>query len=336
MNSVTVGLVRRRRCEDRLHRYLSPRPIRPELSRFPKSLGFCMPGEAPRQHHLISAFYLAGFTASGRTDGAIEVFDYFTAKQYRSSPKNVCKQRDFFKIEEPGLDPYLFEKITAEFEKKIAPTVQTVAKEGRVSHKKQVGDILSLAALFAVRNRRGRFQLSMALAKSLAEALASGTIDPEKWEQIRKSEIRFGTAPADLPSYLDAIHAARNGWIPPAPKILVVGMIPEMQEAVMKQLTRRAWELMTTDSNLNGGFICSDSPLVWGALDRITSGDAEQSLMDADVEITFPVTRNVALVSYPGARNGNLTAVDEIVGHINMRTLPLSTGLISILTVIFC
>jgi hypothetical protein len=287
-----------------------------------------MPGEAPRQHHLISAFYLAGFTASGRTDGAIEVFDYFTAKQYRSSPKNVCKERDFFKIEEPGVDPYLFEKIMAEFEKKIAPTVQTVAKEGRSATRSRWATSCRSPLYSPCATAEAGFSFRWRLQRAFAEALASGTIDPEKWEQIRESEIRFGTAPADLPSYLDAIHAARNGWIPPAPKILVVGMIPEMQEAVMKQLTRPAWELMTTDSNLNGGFICSDSPLVWGALDRITSGDAEQSLMDADVEITFPVTRNVALVSYPGARNGNLTAVDEIVGHINMRTLQLSTGLI--------
>jgi len=79
---------------------------------------------------------------------------------------------------------------------------------------------------------------------------------------------------------------------------------------------------------VNGGFICSDSPLVWGNLSRLVEGDTTQSLMDDDVEITLPVTRNVALVSYPGARDGNLTATDEIVGHINMRTLQVSTGLI--------
>lgn len=287
-----------------------------------------MPANVPRQHHLVSAAYLAGFTEPDKQDGRIEVFDYSTGKQYSSTPKNVCKQRDFFKLDELGLDPHVIEKIMGEFETKMAPTIRAVAADGRVTHKKQVGDILSLAALFAVRNRRGRFQLSVALAASLGKALASGSIEPAKWEKIRNSEMRFGTAPADLPSYLDAMHAARNGWLPPAPTILVIGMIPEMQEVVMKQLVSRHWELMITDSTVNGGFICSDSPLVWGSLPKVVEGDSTQSLMDDEIEITLPVTRNAALISYPGARDGNLTATDEIVAHINMRTLQVSTGLI--------
>jgi hypothetical protein len=85
---------------------------------------------------------------------------------------------------------------------------------------------------------------------------------------------------------------------------------------------------MTTDWRRNGGFITSDSPLVWGSLQHIRDEELMESLSDPDVEVTFPVSKSVALVSYPDARHANCVASDEVVAHINMRTLQLSMGLV--------
>ncbi len=46
------------------------------------------------------------------------------------------------------------------------------------------------------------------------------------------------------------------------------------------------------------------------------------------MEITFPVGRNAALISYLDARDSTVQATDEIVAHVNSRTLYLSTGLV--------
>lgn len=53
-----------------------------------------------------------------------------------------------------------------------------------------------------------------------------------------------------------------------------------------------------------------------------------RSLLDKNVEVTFPVSSRVALVGYPGARESRCGATDETVAHVNSRTLHLSGKLI--------
>jgi hypothetical protein len=282
---------------------------------------------APRQHHILPVFYLAGFTDTGSADGRLHVFDYFQDKHYTSSPRRVCRQRDFYRIAEPGVDPNIIEKDMADLEQLVAPVLQRTREAGRVRHAKDVGALLSLAALIAARNRRARYQLSSGLSDSLRRHLAAGNIGRAKWDKIRGSQRRYFPDADELPEYDRAVALSQEeGWVPPAPEILKVGLIPEAQESILLRLQDRRWEAMATDWTSNGGFIASDSPLVWGSLEQLE--DQLTSLQDPDLEITFPISRSLALVSYPGARHRNCGATDAIVAHVNMRTLQLSMGLV--------
>jgi len=288
-----------------------------------------MGANEPRQHHIVPASYLAGFTDTGGIDGKLHVFDYFTAKRYRSSPRRVCRERDFYRIHEPGEDPYVMERNMAAVEHNIALTLSEVMEGGKVAKLQQVGAILSLAALITARDYRGRIQLSIGLAKSLGEYLEAGRISREKWDEIRGAELRAGVHSTELPEYDQAGEMIRRGeWMPRAPHILLVGMIPEMQREILNCLVDRPWELMITDPAVNGGFITSDSPLVWGSLDQIRDDYLSASLNEPNLEITFPVNKAQVLISYPGARRANCTATDSVVAHVNMRTLQLSMGLV--------
>jgi hypothetical protein len=42
----------------------------------------------------------------------------------------------------------------------------------------------------------------------------------------------------------------------------------------------------------------------------------------------FPVSRNAAVVSHARARSATLTGTDDIVAHVNMRTLQMMDGLV--------
>ena len=281
----------------------------------------------PRKHHILSAFYLAGFTATDSRSGSLHVFDHASSKRYRSTPRKACRETDFYRIQEPGADPNLIENVLMWHEGVVAPFVRQVGS-GSVSHKKQVGETLALAAQLAVRSRRGRGQLEVSLAAGLGMRLRRGEVTREQWEKLRGSELRNGATPDQVPKYDDAKERLLRGeWFPRAPTVLVVGLIPEAQEQLMRMLLHRHWELHVTDSTTNGGYICSDSPLVWGDLEEAVAG-RRQSLVDMKVEITFPVSRNAALVSHPSARDAACEATDRIVAHVNMRTLQLSTGLV--------
>lgn len=281
----------------------------------------------PRKHHIVPAFYLAGFTNTDSSAGSLHVFDYGSGKRYRSTPRKACRATDFYRVEKPGLDPNIVEKLLSWHESVVAPLVRQVGT-GSVSDKRQVGETLALAALLAVRSRRGRAQLEASLAAALGKRLRRGQVTREQWEHLQAAELRNGATPDQVPEFEEAKRRLLRGdWFPRAPTVLVIGLIPEAQDALMKLLLRAHWELHVTDSTTNGGFICSDSPLVWGDLEDAVAG-RQQSLADHGIEITFPVSRNAALISYAGARDAACDATDEIVAHVNMRTLQLSTGLV--------
>jgi hypothetical protein len=226
----------------------------------------------PRKHHIVPTFYLTGFTKSGSPTGTLHVFDYASGKRYRSTPRKACRETDFYRVEEPGADPYLIEKVMASHEDVVAPHVRQVAS-GSASNKRQVGETLALAALLAVRSRRGRHQMEVALAIGLGMRLRRGEVTPEQWEQLREAELRNGATPDQVPEYQEAKERLLNGeWFPRAPTVLVVGLIPEAQDGLMKTLLGRHWELHATDSTKNGGFICSDSPLVGVTLRKSLPG----------------------------------------------------------------
>jgi Protein of unknown function (DUF4238) len=286
-----------------------------------------MPQSEPRKHHIVPSFYLAGFTPTDSANGALQVFDYATAKRYQSTPKKACRETDFYRVEEPGLDPHDVEKVLGWHEGGVAPFVKAVAR-GTVADKRQVGETLALAASIAARSRRGRKQLEIALALRLRTAMRMGEVSPEQWEHLRTVELASGATDEQVPTYDDAQRRLSRGeWIPRAPPSLTVALIPEAQDKLLKSLQNRHWELHATDSTRNGGFISSDSPLVWGDLDEIEL-ERQPPLTDYDIEITFPVSRNAALVSHPGARDATCQATDEVVAHVNRRTLQLSMGLI--------
>lgn len=286
-----------------------------------------MPDSGPRKHHIVPAFYLGAFTPSGTRGDKLYVFDHNTGRHYRTSPDKACRETDYYRIEAEGADPNVIEDVLSWHENVVAPYQRTLA-QGKVTDKRQVGETIALAASIAVRNRRGRARLEAALAANLGKALRHGEVSREKWERLRESELHHGVPLQQVPKYDEAIQLLRRGeWFPQAPAVVTRGLVPEAQDAVMRRLHNRHWELAVTDADDNGGFISSDSPLVWGDLEEIVAG-RQQSLGSHDLEITFPVGRNAALISYPGARDSTVQATNEIVAHVNSRTLHLSTGLV--------
>ncbi|GIF01579.1 DUF4238 domain-containing protein [Paractinoplanes rishiriensis] len=287
-----------------------------------------MTANEPRRHHVgVSAFYLAGF-GDPTAGGKLRVFDYKTGNHFEGPPKKICRENDFYRVEEPGVDPNLLEKIRADHEDLVAPYVKQVGTGTITNPGKEIGETLSYAALLAASNRRGLAQVANAIRNSIGAKLRAGQVQREQWEGLRAAEIRNGAAGDQWPPYDEALRGIRDrSWFPAEPKVPALISFPYAQDALLKMLQGRQWELHVTDSTTTGGFICSDSPLMWGDLEQAVAG-RQQSLADHNIEITFPVSRNVALVSFPGARSSTVTAEDEQIGHINMRTLQFATRMI--------
>lgn len=244
-----------------------------------------------------------------------------------STPRKIFRQTDFYRVDGVGVDPNETEKLLSWHEGVVAPHVRAVAS-GRIAQKKQIGETLALAAQLAVRSRHARERLTATISINIGMKMRRGEVTRDQWNRLRADAVRNGARPEDYPELEEATKKLLDAeWFPRAPDFLAIGGIPEAQEVVMNALTSRHWEAHMTDATVNGGFICSDNPLVWGDLDRMVGGFGS-SLYDADLEITFPVSKNVALVSYPAARDSTCISTDEGVAHINARTLHVSSGLI--------
>jgi hypothetical protein len=216
----------------------------------------------------------------------------------------------------------------ASIEDAVAPYLREVVLEQRLLSNEHLGKILSLAALIGARDRRMRAGQQVTLANSLKEYLRSRRIPREKWERIRASEIAAGSDPQTVPDYEAACElACRDDWMPVAPHVVQIGMIPDLQAYIVGQLTQRRWELVCASKAVPGGFIASDSPLVWGRLDDLADMGRGVPLDGAE-EVTFPLSKALALVSYEGARGTPVRGSKQTVGHVNMRTLQLMGGLV--------
>jgi hypothetical protein len=63
----------------------------------------------PRQHHIVPAFYLAGFTPTLDLDGALWVFRCKTTNHFQTSPRKACRERDYYRFhtsDESADDPF--------------------------------------------------------------------------------------------------------------------------------------------------------------------------------------------------------------------------------------
>ena len=224
-------------------------------------------GSEPRKHHIIPAFYLAGFTRNGSKSDRLNVFDYTSGRQYGSTPLKACRETDFNRVEEPGYDANQTELSLAELEGQLASAVHSVAS-GEIADRATIAKTLEFAALCAARNRRAREQIGPVLAAGIASRLRSGQMSPEQWDQLRASELRNGATPDDMPEYHDALTAlADMRWFPRAPTVLTVGLVFEMAAGIYETLMTKRWETHVTNPSSNGGYVCSDNPLVWGNMD---------------------------------------------------------------------
>ena len=266
----------------------------------------------------------------------LNVFDCTTGRQYGSTPTKACRETDYNTVIEPSFDQNDTEFRLARLEQELSPSVQLVASGDRAD-RPAIRKTLEFAALCAARNKRAREQLAPILRSGIAQRLRSGEMSREHWGHLRASELRNGAKLEEVPDYDDAISLlADQAWFPRVPTVLNVGLLFELASGLYEVLAKKRWETHVTDPSRNGGFVCSDNPLVWGDLRRAGARDRNarqilrrpESLSDVGIEVTFPVSNRVALVGYPAAREARFQATDRIIAHVNARTLHFSGKLI--------
>ena len=234
----------------------------------------------------------------------LHVFDQRRGRRYRARPKQVARERDFYRIEVPGEDQHIIEKDLARLEGELAPTLRRVTETDVVRYE-DIADLLSFASMVHVRGRRGLERVYLGLEDKMRSGLEDGSLPRDEWEQIIDAHRREGTdATTTMLTYEEARRRITDGvWSPIAPKELVLGLLPDMQQAIIDALVPHVWSLAVARPDTEE-FICSDSPLVWSKVEPWEPGFKEnESLDDLDLTVTFPLNKKLALITRPYDRS---------------------------------
>lgn len=286
----------------------------------------------PRQHHILPAFYLAGFTDTGTKDGTLHVYDHLRGRYYDTTPEKVARERDFYRIYKPGVDNNVLEERLATLEGKIAPVLRRV-KETDTASPEELGTLLSLAAMIHVRGQRGLERAYIATEDQMRRGLQDGTLTAEAWEEVRELLTLEGEDPASLVSYEEARRKALDDgdWSPIAPRDYVLSRLIELHAGFVDSLLPHPWSMAVANPSA-GEFICSNSPLTWSSEGVGAPGFKEdEDFRDPGVTVMFPINNNAALITRPQDRGSKqrgflYEAVDGVVAWVNSRTLFLSYG----------
>jgi hypothetical protein len=297
----------------------------------------------------LPAFYLAGFTGTGAKDGTLHVFDYARKRRYTSKPEKVARERDFYRIYKPGIDEYTIEKdVWARLEGDVAPVLRRVS-ETDIASPKELGTLLSLAAMVYVRGRRGLERAYLGVEEQIRSGMQDGTLTAEAWEEVRELNRLAGEEdPATTQiTYEEARRRIQEdeAWSPIAPRDYVLRHIGELHRIVLDSLIPdtpedHIWSLAVAHPDA-GEFVTSDAPLSWGTalpwepgykkVERLDSLDFDKSIDNPNLIVSFPLNKKLALITRPfdrtlEHRSFRYETTAGVVAWVNTRTHLASMG----------
>ena len=110
------------------------------------------PQQVSRNHHYVSAGYLAQFTDKGTRKGLLCVLDFSVRNFFRSKPKYVACNTDYNAIEVPGLPLDAYESAQGRFEGQAIREVRKICETGQLPDMRTFAYVYNLITLFAVKN----------------------------------------------------------------------------------------------------------------------------------------------------------------------------------------
>jgi uncharacterized protein DUF4238 len=279
-----------------------------------------------RGHHWVSQTYLARFTREGHKNSKLHVVDLRQRKVFTTSPANVCKERDFNRIESDTLPPDALETALSPFEGLVGGALTAIQKApDRVSWSPW-NILLNFMALLAVRNPIVREHVHKKATEQWIRALEEATDTPEKFAAVFAKAQAAGdidkNLSADFDKHREFLSARRftvefpHGSFVPAEFDAV--------DDLLQQLGRRRWIILRAAAD-SGGFVTTDRPLTPARRDGLHP--SSRSPVDFGSEHTlvfFPLSPDLLALGHVGDGNPRPRLIDvnrELVARANFTTV---------------
>jgi hypothetical protein len=269
-----------------------------------------------RQHHFLPECYLKGFTRGG---GNLFALDIKKRNWYSPSPGQVCKQRDFNRVEVPGLKPDELERQLGKFEGKLAPALRRVCSEPRNVRDDDWTYVLNLISLIAARNpvfRENFRAFKTQVMKVIAQMHVSS---PEVYQRSIDAAIRDGFVDPELAkklSYEDAKKfVTEENYTIEFPHGSDAPAEFHGQDTVLQQLGMRKWMFISAPAD-SPGFVTCDYPVCLSFEDPSIRRRAVGHAMPG-TNLVFPVCRRLVVIGSFEGEGGRKVGDESFVERIN-------------------
>jgi hypothetical protein len=260
--------------------------------------------------HYVPQFYLAGFTDQRTGSGVLHVADVQNGTVRPGSPKNEAAITDFYRLDSREA-PEAAESALSAIEDATAPIIREIEDTLTLPpDQKRLATLLMFMAVQHNRVPRVRRKIEDFYGEIGHTLLALVTRTPEAFDQtIKGIEAATGTSMA---------RASREDLVAALPNIkfgvdqtTLVGEALATAEAVLVELARRRWILVTAASGVPD-FVTCDNPVVLvptrAALETREARFRLSLSLDATT-VLYPLTARLALCGTREGRAGDRSVV---------------------------
>ncbi len=272
----------------------------------------------PRGHHYVPQFYLSQFSRRLKKKRKLTVFPKGGGKPFETTPLNICKQRDFNRIEIDGEDQYELETRLSRFESLAANAFNRFVKHPDTDTD-DFRTVINVVGLVAVRNPRFRATMADFMGDVMKASARLMVRSENNWAEINRKMEQTGYGPTNI-SYQEMrdfviggaydVRFKREYFIAQELKALV---------PVIELLGKRQWTVVTADAH-SGEFVTSDHPtcLAW---QNPGGGMYGPGFGVPGTDVLFPVSTKVAIIGRFEPINKHIVASQELIAGINGMTI---------------
>lgn len=277
-----------------------------------------------RRHHYIPQLYLSGFTDSGEKNGLLYAHDLKELKTWQAKPTNVGFEKDFYKIDVPGIDADEIEKVLWELEGDAARVLKKIIHSKMLpAQRKDYSILMHFMAQVFVRRPSVRENLRKTheqilrmytqMVASLPDDQLRAQIDRVHEPGSNMTEVDLDALRAFAKSDEYKIEFSQNFHI----NNLMTALLPVAADTIAPLLAERHWLLWSAQDGA-GHFITADRPvlLTWTVEVPAFYADSPGFGLENTLVI-FPLSKTLAMYGRFEGPRGVIPASAKEVAFLN-------------------
>jgi hypothetical protein len=278
----------------------------------------------PLDHHFVPQFYLRAFRDTAVPEGQepwLWVGDLGERSVERRAPKNVGKKANYYSF--PDVDaksPETLEEILSKVESEAAPVIKRLISGDLRFLEQDRANVLFFMAFFVGRTPFFCRMIEGPMAEIGKEVMLMSARQPDYFERtLREAQAQTGVefTPEEVEDLRQWAANDSNYTVTLNPVVSLWTGIEMSLDTIFPVFEQMKWAVLRAAGN--GGFLTCDNPVSWFNPRPRPPFNAGRGLAMRNVEVTFPIAPNLALLGTWEGPVGVLDARDRIVEELNRR-----------------